>query len=75
VLKYLVCPQETIKCGNEDVYIVNKTLTQETTKFISMHDICHYQLKSYTSDPAELDEEILKVSFEMLNSVDVYIAY
>ena len=70
-MKYFLCPQESIKCGGEDIVVVPTELTRESTKFFSKEDVCHYKL----SPIGDQRNMFMNVTFDLLLNVDVYLMY
>lgn len=71
LLKYQVCYRETLKCGNEQVFIVNENLQTVTSDFFSDPAVCVYKLKTYESN----DQIIQNVTFTLVRKAEATLIY
>ena len=50
LLKYQVCYRETLKCGSDQVFIVDESMPTMTTDFFQSPGICIYKVKTYEAN-------------------------
>lgn len=71
LLKYQVCYRDSLKCGSEQVFIVNVNMQTTTTEFFADPSVCLYKLQTYEQN----DRVILNVTFTKVLKADAFLVY
>ena len=71
LLRYQVCYRETLKCGSDQVFIVNEPMPTVTSDFFTMPGVCIYKVKTYESN----DRVIQNITFTKVKRAETYLVY
>ena len=71
LLKYQVCYRDSLKCGSEQVFIVNVNMLTSTTEFFADPSVCLYRLQTYEDN----DRVNINVTFTKVVKADAYLVY
>lgn len=71
LLKYQVCYRDSLKCGSEQVFIVNVNMQTTTTEFFADPSVCLYRLQTFEQN----DRVNINVTFTKVVKAEAYLVY
>jgi hypothetical protein len=71
LLRYQVCYRETLKCGSDQIFLVNEPMTTMTSDFFTTPGICIYKLKTYESN----DLVRQNITFTKVRKAETHVLY